>query len=169
MDTFSEQIISIKKTGKSIALLFGIWILALILVTIIFLFSAYLGGLAFLLVVGIIYGAYKLSGLLNIEFEYIVTNGTMDIDKITNKSSRKRIASFELGNTSRLEKFNKAMLNNLQKEVIIACNLDDEGAYLIVSEKEGKGATYVVLAPNQKIQSSMIKFLPKYIANSAFK
>lgn len=170
MDTFYEQIISIRKTGKTIAALLGIWLLAFILCALIFLFSGYLGSFAFLLIIGILYGAFKLSGMFNTEYEYIVTNGTMDIDKITNRASRKRISSFELSTTSRLEKFNTGLLNNVnQKSVVFACNQDEPDAYLLVCEKEGKGAQYIVFAPNDKLKNAIIKFLPKFIANSAFK
>ena len=86
MDTFFEQIISIRKTGKSIAAIVGVWLLAFILCFLLFLFSGYLGAFSFLLIAGALYGAFKLSCLFNIEYEYIVTNGTMDIDNIISKS-----------------------------------------------------------------------------------
>ena len=96
MDTFFEQIIAIKKTGKAIAAIAGIWLLAFILCFLLFMFISYLAVFAFLLIAGVLFGAYKLSTRFNIEYEYIVTNGTMDIDKIISKSSRKRVLSFEL-------------------------------------------------------------------------
>lgn len=170
MDTFFEQIVAIKKTGKTLAAVIGIWSLTIILCLIILYFIKFLSSIGMLLLFGIIFGAIKLSGLLNIEYEYIVTNGTMDIDIITNKASRKRIASFELVTTSRLEKFNPSLITNIDKKsVIFACNADDENAYLLVAEKEGKSSKYIVFSPNQKMQSAIVKFLPKYIANNAFK
>lgn len=170
MDTFFEQIIPIKKTGKTIAGIIGICLLAMLLCFVIFLFSGYLGSLAFLLMAGILYGAFKLVCLFNIEYEYIVTNGTMDIDKIINRSSRKRIASFELPIVSRLEKYNPSIISNINhKDVVFACNQDESDAYLMVYQKEGKNAVYVVFAPNDKMKSAIVKFLPKFIANSAFK
>lgn len=170
MDTFFEQIVAVKKNAKLIVALIGIWLLALLLCFLVFMYSGYIGSIFVLLMAGIIYGAYKLSGMLNIEYEYIVTNGTMDIDKIVNKSSRKRLSSFELSSVSRLEKFNMALLNNIDKKnLVIACNEKDDGAYLMVYEKEGKSAEYIVFSPNEKMQSAIIKFLPKFIANSAFK
>lgn len=169
MDTFFEQIITIKKDGKHIAAVLGIWFAALIISALLFM-TMFLGSLTLLAIAGVLYGAFKLSGLLNIEYEYIVTNGVMDIDKIINKSSRKRLASFDLANVSRLEKFNSSSLNNIDKNnLVIACNEKDDNAYLLVYEKDGKGAQYVVFTPNDKMQSAIVKFLPKFIANSAFK
>ena len=80
MDTFFEQIISVKKTGKAVAALIGIWLAAFVVCFLLF-FTGFFGMLTFLLIAGVLYGAFKLSCLLNIEYEYIVTNGIMDIDK----------------------------------------------------------------------------------------
>ena len=169
MDTFFEQIISVKKTGKAVAALIGIWLAAFIICFFLF-FTGFFGVLTFLLIAGVIYGAFKLSCLLNIEYEYIVTNGTMDIDKITNKSSRKRVLSFELQTVSRIEKYNPSLLNSVNsKDVLIACNQDDKDAYLMVSSTEGKGTNYLVFAPDERLRSAVVKFVPMFVANSAFK
>ena len=169
MDTFFEQIISVKKTGKAVAALIGIWLAAFVVCFLLF-FTGFFGMLTFLLIAGVLYGAFKLSGLLNIEYEYIVTNGIMDIDKITNKSSRKRVLSFELQTVSRIEKYNPSLLNSVNsKDVLIACNQDDKDAYLMVSSTEGKGTNYLVFAPDERLRSAVVKFVPMFVANSAFK
>ena len=169
MDTFFEQIISIKKTGKTVAALIGIWLAAFVVCFLLF-FTGFFGVLTFLLIAGVIYGAFKLSCLLNIEYEYIVTNGTMDIDKIINKSSRKRLISFELQTVSRIERYNPALLNSVNsKDVLIACNKDDANAYLMVSSTEGKNTNYLVFAPDERLRSAVVKFVPMFVANSAFK
>ena len=65
----------------------------------------------------------------------------MDIDKIVNKQSRKRMLSFDLAGVSRLEKFAPHCLNNIDvKKVVFACDTADENAYFMVSEKEGANA-----------------------------
>ncbi len=171
MDTFFEQIVSIKKSGVQILAILGIWILALIVCAVIFLIVPLeFIGLMALLIFGIIYGAFKLSAIFNVEYEYIITNGTLDIDKITNKSSRKRILSLELNNTSRLEKYSDSLLNSLnQKDITFACNKNDENAYLLVAQRDGKPAAYLIFAPSEKLQGATVKFVPKHISNSAFK
>jgi len=174
MDTFFEQIVVIRKTGKNIAKFIGIWVLAFIL-SVATIFCVLLGvpvvsNFALFLIFAIAFGGYKLSTLLNVEYEYIITNGTMDIDKIINRSSRKRIHSFELSNVSRLEKFNPGMLNSMsKKEITFACNLDDSEIYLLVAEKEGKKPNYLIFAPYDRLKGAIAKFVPKHISNSAFK
>lgn len=170
MDTFFEQIIAVKKNGKAVAAIIGIWLAAFIVCFLLIMFMVFLGTFSLLLAAGALFGAYKLCTRFNLEYEYIVTNGTMDIDKIINKSSRKRILSFELATVSRIEKFNPAQLSAVNaKELFITCNQDDPGAYLMVSATEGKGTSYLVFAPDERVRSAIVKFVPKFISNSAFK
>ncbi len=169
MDTFFEQIVSIKKSGTAIAVFLSVWIFA-ILICLFLLLSGIVGPLTPILVVGIGYGAWWLTAKLNIEYEYIVTNGTMDIDKIVNKSSRQRVSSFEISKVERIEKYNPHLLQNVKKEnLVFACSKDDPNAYLIVASREDTKVNYIVFAPSEKLREAIKKSLPKFIANSAFK
>ena len=165
MDVFFEQIIPIRKTGKTIALFLGIWGLAALLSALVFVL---LGSFSLIFIFGIGYGAYILSSKLNVEYEYIITNGILDIDKITNKSSRKRIISVDLGGVTRLEKFNANAIVNT-KDTVFTCDKDDPNAYLVTAEKSGQSAVSFVFSPNDKIKSAIVKFAPKFITNSCFK
>ena len=169
MDTFFEQIVSIKKSGKIIAIFLAVWIFA-VAVCLLLILSGIVGPITPILVIAIGYGAWWLTAKLNIEYEYIVTNGTMDVDKIINKASRQRVSSFELGKVERVEKYNDHLLQNVKKEnIVFACNKDDPNAYLIVASKEDTKVNYIVFSPSEKLQNAIKKFLPKFISNSAFK
>ena len=172
MDTFFEQIVSIKKTAKTFLLIIGIWVLAVVVSAVIFffLFGTPFSFIMLLLVFGVFFGAYKLAGLLSVEYEYIITNGIMDVDKITAKSSRKRMTSFELVNVERIEKYNinAKPVGNYSKTVI-ACDENDPSAYFMVVSKEGKGNELIVFSPNERMKGAIVKFVPKFISNSAFK
>ena len=170
MDTFFEQIVPIGIDTKSTLKIVAIWVLALALSVAIFLFLvAFLGMIVFVLMAGVIFGAYKLSAMLYIEYEYIVTNGTLDIDKIVAKSSRKRLASFEISQVEVVEKYNPAAQYTGFNQIVIACNPNDPEAYKMVVSKEGKGRYLIVFAPNKKIKGAIVKSLPRFVANSAFK
>lgn len=171
MDTFFEQIVTVRKGGKEILAITGIWLAAFLVSAAVILFLiGYIGTVALLLAAGAIFGAYKLSTLFSVEYEYIVTNGTMDVDKITAKSSRKRAASFDLSRVERLEKYNPtaAPVGNFAKTVI-ACTPDSTDTYFMVVTSEGKGSTLIVFSPDERIKEAVVKSLPKFIANSAFK
>lgn len=171
MDTFFEQIVAIKKGVKGILIFIGIWTLAAILVfVLLFIKIPIISSFSLLLCLGVVYGAFKLSTMLNIEYEYIITNGILDIDKIVNKSSRKRMLSLDLAKTSRIEKYHPNILNNVNaKSVFYACNVDDSNAYLIVIDSEKGSGNYLVFSPDDRIKNAIVKFVPKFIANSAFK
>ncbi len=168
-DVFFEQIVPIKKTAREIILIIGIWLLAALLIA--FLLMTYiLGSFSAIICLGLGYGAFWLSTKLNVEFEYIITNGTLDIDKITNKSSRKRILSLELSNVTRLEKFNPAAITNINsKDIVYACSKTEENAYFITADRVGKKNANLVFAPNTKLQSAIEKFAPKFLTHNVFK
>ena len=167
MDVFFEQLVPIKRDGKAITIFILAWLIALLLCGLAFLF---LGTLFIIAVAGIIFATVKFTGLLNVEYEYILTNGVMDIDRITNKSTRKRLMSFEVSHVTRLEKYNPAFLESIdKKQLVFACPGKSQDAYFMVCEKEGKKAEYLVFTPNEKMKKAMVKFLPKFISNSAFK
>ena len=171
MDTFFEQLIAIRKNGAQIAAIIGIWVLGIAIAAFFLLFNIpFLSTFAPIIVAGALFGAYKLTTLFNIEYEYIVTNGVLDVDKIVNKSSRKRYLSLNLSKTSRLEKYNASLLTNVNKKnITVACNLEDPNAYLLVVDRDNRGADYLVMSPNDKMKGAIAKSVPKFISNSAFK
>ena len=164
MDTFFEQIVVIRKTAKDMILLSLIWLLALGIS--VFAFVA-LSGIGLLIMAGCIYGAYRLSNFFFNEYEYIITNGIMDVDRIIAKSTRKREASFDLSKVDRLEKYNPNMkVEGCFRKQIFACNKDDENAYLLVADG---GKICIVFSPDERIKSAIVKFVPRFLSNSAFK
>lgn len=98
MDIFREQIVERKKNTKDMAIIAGIVALTLLLS---FVLISIAGALAFLLLCGLWYGAWRLITGKNIEYEYIITDTILDIDKIIAKRSRKRILSIELADAER--------------------------------------------------------------------
>ncbi len=170
MDTFFEQIVSVKKTVKDYFAFVGIWFLAGILSLIILVAMGKYLPLAVTLIIFLIYGALKISQMLFIEYEYIVTNGTLDIDKIIAKSSRKRVMSLSIENISSIEKFHKGTkIPEGAYKKVMACSFDAQDAFMVTASMEGKGRQILVFAPDDRIKEGIVKSLPKYIANSAFK
>ncbi len=170
MDTFFEQIVPIKKTAKDFLLLILIWIAAGFVAFLAFSFLIKLFAFAVAAAGLVFYGAFRLSKMLFVEYEYIVTNGTMDIDKITAKSSRKRVMSFEICEVNEIEKYNpsKPIPNGVSKS-LVACDKDSQNAYSVVVLNKNKEKQFLVFTPNERIIEGMKKSLPKFISNSAFK
>ena len=95
IDSFIEYMIKAKKTGsvifRQILIVFGCTLL-LLAVTFVFLILPPVA-INFwpLFMAGIIYLTYRLLASMEIEYEYILTNGELDVDKITNRKRRKRL------------------------------------------------------------------------------
>ncbi len=125
------------------------------------------GKLAVVVVVFLVgYGAFKLYSMLNIEYEYIITNSTMDIDKIIAKSSRKRIVSFDIASVQRIEKYTGVLPHDIEKDCIFVCNKTDDNTYILYYKQEGKPQKAFVFAPNKKMIAGMKNFLPRHICEN---
>ncbi|MDR2650096.1 MAG: DUF6106 family protein [Clostridiales bacterium] len=92
-DVFKEQLVKKSASAKDTALRFGIVALVVIVVFICLSVPALQPFMIFIAAAAC-FGAYILISRLNIEYEYVFTNGELDIDVIYNKTSRKRMFSF---------------------------------------------------------------------------
>ncbi len=160
MDIFFEQLVAIKKTGKT----YLVYVLITVFALIIMAFSYFFLKPLFVITVALVaFGAYKLYSMLSVEYEYIITNSNMDIDKITAKSSRKRIFSFDILNVKRIEKYTGSNNPVALKDCSFTCNKDDENAYLfLINDKNGETKS-IVIAPDERMKGAMMSFLPKHI------
>ncbi len=173
MDTFFEQIVAMRKGAKSVVLIALILVATLVVGAALMILSISqisLAGIIFLAIAGVFYGAYRLIALLNVEYEYILTNGEMDIDKITNRSSRKRQITFSLKDVLRIEKYdfsNPVVVQGAKTEVY--CNKGDENACFVLIDHKSHGKTIVVFSPNDRMRQGMSGFIPRIIGGDFFK
>ena len=100
MDIFMEYMVKKGKELKDYLYMAGILLLALLASVIILYFAAfvvsYTMGFEFLLVAGAWYGAYLLIRRRNVEYEYIFTNGELDVDAIYAKRRRSHILTIRV-------------------------------------------------------------------------
>ena len=116
MDTFVEQIIVRKKTGKDFAILAGILLGGCLLAAgsmIAFMMTG-LSIIPMVAIVGICWGGYMLLGMRNIEYEYSFTNGDVTVDKIVNRRSRKRMVSFDCKDVEEMGPYNQSAAGHLE-------------------------------------------------------
>lgn len=162
MDIFCEYIIKKKPTVKDRVKQLGIILLALLLCEIIFIFNNFLFGLGLLLIAGVIYGAVILFKRTNLEYEYILTNSILDIDKIFAKSSRKRVESIDF---KCVEVFGKAdeAPSSQAKEIDYSGDITADNVYFFEIFKNGE-RNRIYFQPNQKILENLHKVAPKVVA-----
>lgn len=167
MDVFYEQIVGVKKTAQKKALCAIIYILAVAVSALAVLGALKYMVFMFLFVILIAltwFLAFKLISNFNIEYEYIITNGDLDVDLIINKSRRKRIATIQCKNIESVKKYDPTVKAS---DVICCCNADDE-AYLITARGTSGKVIKLVIAPNEKIKDGITKFLSRIISKDAF-
>ena len=162
MDIFLEKIVKQKKTANDYAIIFGLVILSLVLVLFIMSIRA-LSAFAPLLVCGIIWLAYILIKGRNIEYEYIVTNGDLDIDKIIAQRKRKRIFAatakdFEIIAKKSSPKYDYN-IQNIKKKLNTVSSLNSPDVYFGTLVKDGE-KTVVFFEPTQKMLESLKKYNP---------
>ena len=163
MDTFFEQIIKVRRTGSQIAGVFGILILlAVVMFLLVFVALPYVGTFVFIFAFGACWGAFKLIQRSSIEYEYIFTNGDLDIDKIIARSSRKRVASVKCSAVERYGKYNPAARpSDSVKKIYMCCDAADPEAKYLIAPTKKDGTVMIVFAPDERMRGVIEKAIPR--------
>jgi hypothetical protein len=174
MDIFCEQIVQKKKTiveKLTVALIWlGGWLIAMMLILVGLTYVPRFFMLLVMAAVGAIYGAVKLSSKLNIEYEYSVTNGILDVDKIINRSSRKRLLSAEIKTFDKFEEFSPQKRDHSpsQYDSVVAAVADANGTdtiYAAMYRHPVKGRIMLVFQPGEKVLTTIQNSLPRHLQN----
>jgi len=159
MDNFVELLVKRKNSPKHIVLkalaIIGGIIIEILLAGLL-LIAASWSFIILLTMVGVIYGLWYLFRYFNIEYEYIVTNSEMDVDKIISQSKRKRITTINfktmeimapMGGMHKREFENPS----IPKTIDASISPNEKGAYFIVTSTEKLGHFRLIFSPNEKI------------------
>ena len=172
MDIYHEHLIKMKKDTKSFVMLVLIWVVMLAICFAAVMFVGLINPLCLILIGFSIYGAVQLTKMLDGEYEYILTNGEIDIDVIIGKSKRNRIITFNCADIERIEKYNaQNPLSSREKfdKTGIYCNKDDSNAYSLVIKHKTFGTTCLTIDIPKAMQEKMLPAMNKLVARDAFK
>lgn len=169
MDSYKEQIIKVKPTFATYLCKGLIWLLALLIAVGCF-FAAIQLKFPFIMLISaaIIYAAYKANTMLNIEYEYIATNGSVDVDKIINKSSRKRLVSFECSKVEGVEKYNPQHKSSKAVKTFV-CTDSLVDAYVFTVPTNEFGKCQVIISPNEGFINHIKLFIPRSLISDWWK
>ena len=122
---------------------------------------------------GAAFGAFKLAAKWNLEYEYSVTNGVLDVDKIINRSDRKRLVSADVAAFDRFEVFRPDSaefdLNRFDKVVTaVADPAGQDAVYAAVMRHPVHGRTLILFQPNEKVLTTVQKSLPRTLQTRRF-
>lgn len=163
MDMFIEKIVKKRKSAVDILLILlivgGTIVISYLLMLLIPQFSM-------ILIIALFYLAYILISKLNIEYEYALTNGDLDIDMIINQKKRKRLISVNCKDFDIVAKVDSSQYTRDIKE----CNnikdytsrSKNAGVWFISMRKDGQ-ATVILFEPLEKMIESFTVYIPRKV------
>lgn len=165
--TFVEQLVQKKKSGKDVALLIGLWALALLIATALLYFALGLTAqsgnstpvaLAILLAVGDFWLAFKLSSNFTVEYEYSAFEGELMIDKIVAKRKRTRIVQVAAKKIEQLSPMEaRAEETGKFDRVVVAAPSQKEATWFVTYSGKKNGRTLVLFAPSDEFFAELYK------------
>ncbi len=168
MDTFFEQIVTIKIEGGKLASLILAWVVALLLcvgIIVLSMFVPMVMMVIILAITGILFGTYKLCQKFFIEYEYIVTYNSLDIDTIIARNSRKRLITVDIPSILSFSKYDENKIKNKQFNKTYFCANPDDELYMLEYRHRTQGNVLIVFAPNEKIVGAIKRTAPRVVCN----
>lgn len=164
MDIFKEQLIAVKPNKKTSMKKTGIIIAGIILAVAGIAFGgAFIGPLV---VVGVLFGGSYLTKSMNLEYEYILTNNELDVDKIMNKERRKRCFTIDLKEINVMAHIDDAVrkpeFERAQKIIDISSGEKGKNTYVIVATVKDE-LTQVIIEPNDAMKKEIFKQAPSKV------
>lgn len=154
MDNYSEQLVAkIRTTADTVKIVVTIVLSSLIAGF--FVFFALVSGFLLLIFLGMglfFYGVWLVNGM-GIEYEYIVTNTELDIDKIIGKRKRKRMITVDL---THAEEFAPLNGDSPDCDVIVrASSGSDTNIHYLIAEHSDYGKVKIIFNPNKKFTEAL--------------
>ncbi len=182
MEVYFEHLVKHKKETKAVLCTVGIYILAAILSVIMLILiygvalaliqneiSQFAFSIGLLLIAFVWYLAFLFARRFNIEYEYILTNNYLDIDKIMSKSQRKRVISLDFHEVDICANIRDEAHNDAYKKenpnikvVDLTGDMSNGGVYFIDFNNEGI-RTRVLFQPTSRMIEAARKFNPRCV------
>lgn len=163
-DVFKEQLVKVKQSGKT-----TVKKALLIIAAVIIGFLALLLGGAFLgpiVIVALVFGTSYLVKSMNLEYEYILTNNELDIDKIMNKERRKRCFTIDINEIDIMANINndmyKAQLDRAEKTINVSSNEEGKDIYAIIFILDDI-LTKLIFEPNEEMRKAIYRQAPSKV------
>lgn len=127
-------------------------------------------GASVLLIIGGIWLCIKWIKKLFIEYEYIFVNGELTVDKIFNKSSRRRIYSLDVKTVEKIGKYDAEKLKHKKysSKLFYCATRNCENAYYMEFKHPTEGNTLMVFQPGEKLIKALKPYVDKLVYREAF-
>lgn len=180
-DIYLEYLITRKKDGRQKAIIAAIIAGAVAVSAALFVlmfalafaavgtsFGSFIFSIGLVLIALVWYGSYLLINMQNIEFEYILTNSELDIDKVLSKKGRKSFVSFDFKNVTVCanvedNEHNSDYKNITPDKVYDAIGDRERGSVYFADYMEENARVRVLFQPTSKMIQAAWKFNPRNI------
>lgn len=163
MDLFVEKLVRRKKSPMDIAYTILLILVALAGSYFALLYATFISPL---IIAGLFYLAYYLASQRNIEFEYAITNGDVDIDMIVNQRKRSRVFSancrnFEVVARVNSEQYTPQIRNT--KTVLNFSSRDPKADVWFIYLIQNSTPKVILFEPDEQIIDSFRTFIPRKV------
>ncbi|MDR1440046.1 MAG: hypothetical protein LBJ10_08580 [Clostridiales bacterium] len=166
MDAFIEKLVLKRKKGMDYLVSFGIVALSFIVAIALLVLTSdtIIREIALLLAIGAIYLGFRLQSRTSVEFEYLVTNGALDVDKIVAQRKRVRIFSGDCREFDAMGKVNSRNhgphITNGAQVIFAGTDMGSDDLYFVSLSYKGR-KTVLYFEPDQRMIDSFRRFIPK--------
>ena len=170
MDIFIEHLVKKKTTLLDILIRVGLVLAALIALAFVFAIpsdSAWSMVAVFAACAAIFGGWYVFTGL-SVEYEYAVTNGEIDVDKIIAQRKRKRLITIKAQNIERMGKYipDVQLPGDIQTKLIVCDSIKSPDVCYIVFRHKDQGRTAVIMNMPERVFVGIKNYLPRELKNA---
>jgi len=170
-DVFLEHIVKRMPDNRTTFMKIGIVLAAIVLIYILMVLSAsvsYVSSFMPIVFVGLCFFGYRFFTSFNYEFEYIVTNGELDIDKIIAKRSRKRVFNakpkdFEIVAPMTDKYKHEYESGNFALTLDASSSKYSKNRWFIVCTTAKHGRARVIFEPTEKMIENMRAVMPRKV------
>jgi hypothetical protein len=168
MDSFIEKLVTRKKQPIDYIQTAAVILLAFIILSAGFFVElpSIVSQFIIFIWAAVIYGVYLFIKSKSIEYEYAVTNGDMDIDRIIAKKKRKRIFSGNCRNYEIIARVHSDKYNGsyaaIEKKITAVSSMDSEDVYFLVTQFDS-ARTIVYFEPSEKMMKAFRIFISSKI------
>jgi hypothetical protein len=161
MDTFCEQLVYKYPTGKDNAKKLLIYAVAIVLALAIIVLSmgTVFAGIGILIGAGVGWLGYYLGSRQYVEYEYIITNGEIDVDKIVAKSKRSRLLTVKVSDFTAYGEYSDNIPDDDDLTLILATENTGVDDWYADFESDTYGKARLIFTPNQEFRECITPYL----------
>jgi hypothetical protein len=160
MDIFHEQIVKKPSSALRMLAVVGIVLGFLVLAAGAFIFLGAFPPMNMIVVGLFLWLGWHLSTGLSIEYEYILTNNDLDIDKIIAKRKRKRLISIKMETLTDFAPLTEAN-RDAGSRTLISCAGNEFATYIADFKHDKLGDCRLVFSPTEEMLAEIKKVLPR--------